>query len=115
MAKAKAGPPKTHLSHDEMQAVLARGESVLFKGQIITSVDQLPTEEDIAETEDERLAVADNIDAQIARLEARRSRLPDRMVRQTEETAVRKAVPETASKTGTPVNVVHKADDKDKK
>jgi hypothetical protein len=64
------------LTRPQMEAIIARGESVLFRGRIINRVVDLPSAADLAAGDTAATtALANDLDAQIARLTAERARL----------------------------------------
>lgn len=71
--------PRMHdLKHDEMRAVLARGESINYKGQIISDPALLPSAIDLALASGNPTDVAateEDIDRQVAALEEQRARI----------------------------------------
>lgn len=75
------------LSRQEMEAIIARGESVFYKGRQIVSVDGLPSEAELADGDEERENLArENLQNQIRSLQDQLSRLDTRQRSRTAST-----------------------------
>jgi hypothetical protein len=58
------------LTRQDMEAILARGESVIHDGSVITELHELPTEAQLAGGDEDKLRLAhDHLDEQIAALQ----------------------------------------------
>lgn len=66
----------TQLSHDEMRAILAKGQNVILNGQVISHPAQLPTAVDLAlGNEKSEEAAMDDLDAKMEVLQAEKAKI----------------------------------------
>lgn len=81
---------KTELSRADMEAIIARGESVMHGGQIHTSTATLPDEIDLAESEEDTAAAEAKIEAEEKALAAKKEKVAAKKAATAKDTGAKK-------------------------